>query len=80
MMDKINVKDIEKWTEKIERIIVNLEATDNKSEEMLANMKAYISDSRHFLEKGDLVRSFESIIWAWAIFETCKELGVFVDR
>ena len=76
-MDKIDIKDIEKWRSKINSIIKDIKPVDKKSEEMLENMKAYISDSVFFQEKGDLVRSFESIVWAWAIFETCLKLGAF---
>jgi len=43
-------------------------------------MKAYISDSKHFLKEGDYVRSFEAIVWAWAIYEICKELNVLSDK
>ncbi len=67
-------QEIDKWTGKINEVVDKVE-TDNQ--EMFRNMKAYIEDSKHFREKGDLVRSFECIIWSWAIFEICKELGVF---
>ena len=79
-MDRIQIADIEKWREKIAGVMEDLEAVDDKSEEMLNNMKAYVSDSKFFQEKGDLVRSFEAIIWAWAIYETCKEFSLFINR
>jgi len=44
-------------------------------ESFLSNIKAYISDSRYFLEKGDLIRAFEAVIWAWAWLEIGEELG-----
>ncbi|HOK58722.1 MAG TPA: DUF357 domain-containing protein [Methanothrix sp.] len=40
----------------------------------LSNIKAYISDSRYFLERGDLIRAFEAVIWAWAWLEIGEEL------
>ncbi|MGB9902009.1 DUF357 domain-containing protein [Methanothrix sp.] len=40
----------------------------------LNNIKAYISDSRYFLERGDLIRAFEAVIWAWAWLEIGEEL------
>jgi hypothetical protein len=40
------------------------------------NIEAYIMDSRHFLEKGDLVRAFEAAIYAWGLLEACQHLGL----
>jgi hypothetical protein len=76
-MDRISKQEIEKWRSKINEVINEIKPVDKKSEEMLKNMKAYVSDSNFFEEKGDLVRSFESILWAWAIFEICQELKLF---
>jgi hypothetical protein len=72
--------EIRKMTEKIEPLIKGIEIRDEKGEEMLTNMKAYISDSKHFLKNGNEVKSFEAIVWAWAILEICEELGVFKVR
>lgn len=77
MHDQITREEIEKWTEKIEPILESIEICDNRGEEMLSNMKAYIADSKHFLEKGDFVKSFEAMVWSWAIFEICLELEIF---
>ena len=41
---------------------------------MLANINAYVKDSAHFAEQGDLVRSFEAIVWAWAWLEIGTDL------
>ncbi|MCX8206899.1 MAG: DUF357 domain-containing protein [Methanothrix sp.] len=43
-------------------------------ERFLSNIKAYISDSRYFLEIGDPIRAFEAVIWAWAWLEIGEEL------
>ena len=67
-------------TEKIEPLIKSIEVKDEKGEEMFTNMKAYISDSKHFLKAGNEVKSFEAIVWAWAILEICEELEVFKVR
>lgn len=77
MIDRIERAEIEKWLDKMENMMDRIEAADDKSKEVLQNMKAYAQDSRYFLDKQDFVRSFEAIIWAFAIFETCKELNVF---
>jgi len=65
-----------KMIEKIEPLIDKIEVKGEKGEEMMENMKAYISDSKHFLGSNDL-KAFEAIIWAWAILEICEELEVF---
>ena len=75
----VTKEEILKWTEKIKPIIGKLEAKDDKGQAMLTNMKAYISDSKHFMKEGDYVRSFEASVWAWAIYEICEELG-FLTR
>jgi len=73
--------EIVKMIEKIEPLIDKIEIKDDRGEEMLVNMKAYISDSKHFLEDKNYLKSFEAIVWAWAILEICKELGIFkVER
>jgi uncharacterized protein len=66
-----------KMLNKIEPMVDGIETKDAKGEEMLTNMKAYISDSKHFLKVKDLVRAFECSVWAWAILELCEELEVF---
>jgi len=74
-------EEILKMTKKIEPLVDKIQVNDERGEEMLANMKAYISDSKHFLKNDNLVKSFESIVWAWAILEICEELEVFkVER
>jgi hypothetical protein len=69
--------EIVKMIEKIEPLIGRIEVKDDKGEEMLVNMKAYISDSKHFLGDGNYLKSFEAIVWAWAILEICEELDIF---
>ena len=71
------VKEIKNMTEKIEPLVDKIEVKDEKGQEMLTNMKAYISDSEHFLKNGNEIKSFEAIIWAWAILEICEDLNVF---
>lgn len=74
----MDLKDeIEKMLNKIEPLVDKIEFNNEKGKEMLENMKAYIEDAKHFLKNGDLVKSFESIIWAFAVMEVCKELEIF---
>jgi len=70
-------KETRKWIKELRLKLDKMSVNDEKGEEMLDNIKAYINDSEYFMEKGDLTRGFEAIVWAMAIFDTCKELGVF---
>ncbi len=58
-----------KWLEKIESIKFSGER------DFVENIMAYISDSKYFLEKGDLVRAFECVVWAWAWLEIGRDYG-----
>jgi hypothetical protein len=74
-------KEIDKWTGRIEKATKSVKLRDKyqkdpSKQRLLENIHAYIKDSRHFAEKGDPIRSFEAIIWAWAWLEILKELGV----
>ena len=68
-------REIEKWSKKLSQELAKVLATCKSGEEILRNAKAYFSDSKHFLEKGDLIRAFECLIWAWAWIEIGKEMG-----
>jgi hypothetical protein len=55
-----------KWLKKIEDKLRNLKASDD---DYLKNIRAYILDSKYFLERKDLIRAFECVVWAWAWLE-----------
>ncbi len=61
-----------KWLERAESLFARL--SGEKS--FLENISAYISDSKYFLENGDLIRAFEAVIWAWA----WMEIGLEIDK
>ncbi len=71
-------KETEKWLAKLEkersslRIVSGTKAVRG----VIKNMDAYIKDTRHFLEKGDFVRAFEAVIYAWGILETLEHAGL----
>ena len=69
-------QETEKWLAKIRERRKTLQLKDELRAEYLKNMYAYISDSQHFLDKGDLIRSFEAVIWAWSILTLGLEFGV----
>ena len=68
--------EIDKWTTKIETEMKGVKVVEEENENFLTNINAYISDSKHFKEKGDLVRSFEAIVWAWSWLEILRELKI----
>jgi len=68
-------EEIEKWTEKLDSALSKIEAVHERGEKLLSNIRAYRGDSKHFLERGDLIKSFECLVWAWALLETGRELG-----
>lgn len=80
MHDRITEKDIETWLNRLEPLVPRIEVQDSRGESMLTNIRAYVADSRHFMEKGDLVRAFEAMVWAWSIWETAAELGLLALR
>ena len=74
MIDKELKKETEKWLKRIEEKMKNIQLIDKSKQEILVNIEAYISDCRHFLEKNDLIRAFEAIIYAWGIIETLERI------
>ena len=76
MRTEIPVEEINKWLGKIEEILPDVKGNDNRAEEFLKNINAYAFDCRHFLEKGDLVNSFEAIIYAWGWLEAGWAAGI----
>lgn len=62
-----------KWLQRAEQIFTKITP---KEEPFAKNIQAYLFDSHYFLEKGDLVRAFEAVIWAWAWMEIGQEMGL----
>jgi len=60
---------IKKWTERIKDEMKQTGIAKESRKGFLDNINAYIKDSGYFLERGDLVRSFEAIVWAWSWLE-----------
>jgi hypothetical protein len=73
------VEEIKKWTKKLDDALYTAKARNDRGDKMLSNIRAYRKDSEHFLKRGDLIKSFECLIWAWATLELCKELGLLTD-
>ncbi len=62
-----------KWLQRAEQALAKIDQRDNCFAE---NIAAYISDSYHFFDNGDLIRAFEAVIWAWAWMEIGQEIGL----
>ncbi len=61
--------ETEKWLERVKK-----KRSELPESQHMKNIDAYISDSQHFLDNGDLIRAFEAVIWAWAWIEILEEL------
>lgn len=72
--------ETEKWLLRAEEALEAVSARGEEGERFRINVAAYLSDSRHFMEKGDLLRAFEAVIWAWAWIEIGLEVGVLVKK
>lgn len=68
-------EEIERWTEKLDGKLPGLEPIDDPGKKILRNAKAYREDSGHFLDRGELIESYEALIWAWAFVEIGEDLG-----
>lgn len=67
-------EETEKWLQRIKEKRSSVILRDEKAKEHLKNLDAYISDSQHFLEKGDFIKAFEAVVWAWAILDMLEKL------
>lgn len=65
-----------KWLKKAEDLFENISG----DEDFLENISAYINDSHYFLDNGDLIRAFESVVWAWAWMEIGLDRNILVKR
>ncbi len=65
-----------KWLEKAEALYCQVSG----DEHFLDNVSAYIRDSHYFLEKKDLIRAFEAVIWAWAWMEIGLEKDLLQQK
>jgi len=65
-----------KWLDRAAGLFKNLSGDDR----FIENISAYLSDSKYFLEKGDLIRAFEAVVWAWAWMEIGLEMGLLSEK
>ena len=75
-LEKDLLSETLKWQAKAEDLL----ETVCGDGQFLENISAYIADSRYFLEKNDLIRAFEAVIWAWAWMEIGLQKGILQER
>ena len=72
--------ETEKWLVKLEDAYSGFRPTGKLPEKDLKpirqNVEAYIKDARYFMDKGDLVRAFEAVVYAWGLLEACQHMGL----
>ncbi len=66
-------QETKKWLSQIEREMPKIKETA-KNKSYITNIKAYISDCKHFTQKEKHILAFEAIIWAWAWLQILREL------
>ena len=75
--DKIPKEEIDKWYEKLVKRLEKTKSKNDLGKEFLENVNAYKKDCIYFLEKGDYMRSFEAVVWAWAWLEIGEKIDIF---
>ncbi len=79
-LEKELKRETEKWLGKIREEMRGAEVLDKEREGLLENIRAYVKDCNYFLGKNDLIRAFESVVWAWSWLEILKELKLLKVR
>jgi hypothetical protein len=74
--DKIEKEEIEKWLKKLETKLSKVRLKDETRKNFLENIHAYVRDCKYWMEKGDYVKAWEVISFAWGLFEAGEEVGV----
>ena len=67
--------ETEKWLARIEKELTKVKETE-RNKEYLRNIKAYISDCKHFEKQGKHILAFEAVVWAWAWLSILRELKI----
>lgn len=80
MKDRISKEEVEKWLSKLKKEIENVKPVDKKGEELLKNIQAYVYDTEHFIKEEYLVKAWESISFAWGLFEAGVDVEVLSKR
>jgi hypothetical protein len=71
--------ETKKWLKKLKEDMEKRKhnpSTGAPARTVLKNIHSYIEDCNHFLEKGDLVRAFEAVIYAWGLWDGMVKYGL----
>lgn len=71
--------EIDTWGTRLAQALKDARALGRDGERFLDNIRAYEKDAEHFRRGGDLVRAFESVVWAWAWLEIGQERGLLAS-
>ncbi len=83
MDNEITKEKLEKYFKVTEEALSAAEKSGNKAglvkerEDMLDMIKRYISDAKHFYEKGDFVNAFAALNYAHGWLDSGARLGIF---
>jgi hypothetical protein len=83
MEDEKIESETRKWLKKLEEEIEHIEPAEDfkkQSKAILENIKAYISDCRHFLSKKDYLNAYEAAIYAWGMLEVALRIKFLVKH
>ncbi|MCX8179062.1 MAG: DUF357 domain-containing protein [Candidatus Aenigmarchaeota archaeon] len=72
--DRIPREEIEKWMEKLEKKLKDVKIS-KENENFVKNINAYVKDCKYWIEKGDYVKAWEVISFAWGLYEAGVELN-----
>ena len=57
-----------------------LNESDQRLKDAVKNLDAYIKDTAYFLDKKDMIRAFEAVVYAWGILETLENMHLIGFR
>jgi len=74
--NRIEREEIERWLKKLEDKLNKARLIDEGRKDFLENIHAYVNDCKYWMDKGDYVKAWEVISFAWGLFEAGEEFGV----
>jgi hypothetical protein len=82
-MKEITKEKIEKYFKITEEALSEAEKSKNRTalakerDDMIDMIKRYVSDARHFYEKGDWVNAFSALSYAHGWLDAGARIGIF---
>ena len=72
--DRISKEEIEGWMFKLQEKLNHLKS-NKQNENFIKNIHAYVKDCKYWIEKGDYVKAWEVISFAWGLYEAGIDLN-----